>query len=94
MTTTSTYKTPDCMRKANRTYYKKNHDKIKSVAKTYYDTNSDEINQKKRDIYANRTPEEKKRLQQKYYATVKAKRIAAKLEKKLLLSQQSELITV
>ena len=98
MSTTSTYKTPESKRRANLNYNNKHPEKVKYMTKTYYDNNSDEINQKKRDIYANRTPEERKRLQQKYYANQKdkqkAKRLAAKLEKKLLLSQQSELIAI
>ena len=77
--------------RATRKYVKNNPDKIKTICKAYYDNNSELINHKKREKYALMTPEQKKLKQDKEYAKQrdkqKALRLAAKLEKKLLLEQ-------
>ena len=87
-------KTSKSQLSANRRYQETHPDKIKTIYKKYYDTHADEVKQKKRERYAALTPEQRRIKRQAEYAKQKTKRIAAKLEKKLLLLQQSELITI
>ena len=92
MSATLQFKCSEARLRASKKYYKTHPDKVKIMSKVYYDANSDEIKTKKRDKYALMSPEEKKIKQDKEYAKQrdkqKQKRIAAKLEKKLLLLQQ------
>ena len=85
------FTTPESRLRATRKYREKNPDKIKTICKFYYDTHADELKQKKREKYSQMTPEQKKLKQDKEYAKQrnkqKALRLAAKLEKKLLLEQ-------
>ena len=79
------FTTPESRLRATRKYREKNPDKIKTFCKFYYDTHADELKQKKREKYSQMTPEQRKTKQQTEYSKVKAKRIAAKIEKNRLL---------
>ena len=89
-------RTAERNRLASKKYYLNNPEKIKNFYKIYYAKNSTEIKKKMIERRKLLTPEQRSLKRQNEYAKNKAKRAAAKLEKKMvsLLVQQSTLIAI
>ena len=89
-------KTSESQLRASKKYYKTHPETIKKIYKKYYTKNSTEIKKKMIERRKLLTPEQRSLKRQNEYAKNKAKRAAAKLEKKMvsLLVQQSTLIAI